>query len=133
MANYNARDNHSELLIDISNPVADTRKFYIDMNKFDKAGFQFILNGGSATNTMIIKLHGTLDMKEDETTNEYDDITLNTFLVSSLLCPGGTTKKAFWIDHVGKLGLFTWLMLEVVNTVPGGADQAIKIISNKMY
>jgi len=113
-------------IVEVTNGTDGTYNYYVDMDGYRKAGFQFELSGGSGTVT--VKLYGTL--QDDGTVDSsctYQDITNDVFGVASI------TADDIWVDDAGKLGLFKYLKIEVVASTGGSNDADWTVFAKKLF
>jgi len=113
-------------LAEVTNGADNTYYYYVDMSTYRKAGFQFILEGGSGTVTGTIE--GTL--QDDGTipaSCTYDDITNDLFGVASI------TASGTWIDDAGALGLFKYARIKIVASTGAADDADWTIFHKRLY
>lgn len=99
----------------VTNGVDGTYYYYVDMENYKKAGFQFVISGGSGTVT--VTLEGTM---QDDGTNydlcDYDDITQDVVGVPNI------TASDMFNDSDDFMSNCKYIRVKVVASTGGAND-----------
>lgn len=110
--------------------------YYVDMDGFRKAGFQLELNGGTA-GAGPVGVTATIEatMQSDGTAAAlclYQDITLDTFGISSLVAAPGTAESDMWIANAEELACYKYVRIKITAATNSNSGDWT-IFSKKVY